>query len=456
MSSAQPRSYCPDQPLAGDLRRQLDLLVLRDMMFARKRHFGSCCSPTKRISSNILADRLSRLVEHGLLTKADDPTHKQKAISADREGHRAASGRRADRRLGIALGSRRRSSTRPARKYPARYPRRRPARLGGADGRVARGTPSMKRRFNFLFVIRRLGRFLCGTRTPSSMNRVEKPSRYIGGGPAGLQGPGDRARAHLPGVPGAYEIGMSHLGTKILYGILNNRRGRLRAGVRALDRLRGRAPGARAAAGHAGERPRRSPTFDVIGFSLQYELTYTNVLNMSIWAGLPYARPTRRGRAAGTGRRPDRDPSRAAGAVHRRLLHRRGGREVAAAGAGGGRAARAGVPRRERLIRLGGAIPCTCPSLRDRHRRRDRVPRRRRAGRSARAGSPAARAGRGHQPIPVPRRRRCRTRRQSSIAWRSRWRVAAPRVPLLPGGHDLPPRARARSGGGAGRAGRRA
>jgi DNA-binding HxlR family transcriptional regulator len=33
-----------------------------------------------RISSNILADRLARLVDHGLLTRADDPTHKQKAI----------------------------------------------------------------------------------------------------------------------------------------------------------------------------------------------------------------------------------------------------------------------------------------------------------------------------------------------------------------------------------------
>lgn len=36
----------------------------------------------EKISSNILADRLVRLVEHGMLTKADDPTHKQKAISS--------------------------------------------------------------------------------------------------------------------------------------------------------------------------------------------------------------------------------------------------------------------------------------------------------------------------------------------------------------------------------------
>ncbi|MFB9966762.1 winged helix-turn-helix transcriptional regulator [Sinosporangium siamense] len=34
----------------------------------------------ERISSNILADRLAVLVEHGLLTKAEDPSHKQKVI----------------------------------------------------------------------------------------------------------------------------------------------------------------------------------------------------------------------------------------------------------------------------------------------------------------------------------------------------------------------------------------
>ncbi len=56
------------------------LLVLRDMMFAGKRHFRELLQSDERISSNILADRLARLVEHGVLTKQDDPTHKQKAI----------------------------------------------------------------------------------------------------------------------------------------------------------------------------------------------------------------------------------------------------------------------------------------------------------------------------------------------------------------------------------------
>jgi DNA-binding HxlR family transcriptional regulator len=56
------------------------LLILRDMMFAGKRHFRELLQSDEHISSNILADRLRRLVDHGLLTKTDDPTHKQKAV----------------------------------------------------------------------------------------------------------------------------------------------------------------------------------------------------------------------------------------------------------------------------------------------------------------------------------------------------------------------------------------
>jgi DNA-binding HxlR family transcriptional regulator len=80
MSITGPRSYCPinlSLELFGDA---WTLLVLRDVMFAGKRHFRELMQSDERISSNILADRLARLVEHGLLTKSDDPTHKQKAI----------------------------------------------------------------------------------------------------------------------------------------------------------------------------------------------------------------------------------------------------------------------------------------------------------------------------------------------------------------------------------------
>jgi len=80
MSSTEPRSYCPISLSLEIFGDSWTLLVLRDMMFAGKRHFRELLQSDEHISSNILADRLARLVEHGLLTKADDPTHKQKAI----------------------------------------------------------------------------------------------------------------------------------------------------------------------------------------------------------------------------------------------------------------------------------------------------------------------------------------------------------------------------------------
>jgi len=49
-------------------------------MFAGKRHFREFLQSDEGIASNILAERLSRLVDAGVLTKADDPTHLQKAI----------------------------------------------------------------------------------------------------------------------------------------------------------------------------------------------------------------------------------------------------------------------------------------------------------------------------------------------------------------------------------------
>ena len=80
MPTAQPRSYCPINLSLEIFGDSWTLLVLRDLMFGGKRHFRELLQSDEGISSNILADRLARLVEHGLLTKSDDPTHKQKAI----------------------------------------------------------------------------------------------------------------------------------------------------------------------------------------------------------------------------------------------------------------------------------------------------------------------------------------------------------------------------------------
>ena len=117
--------------------------------------------------------------------------------------------------------------------------------------------------------------------------QVQKPSRYVGGeynqvrkDPATV-----RARVCLA-FPDAYEIGMSHLGSKILYSLLN------RTPAIACERIF--APWLDM---EAELRSRRLPlltlesassldAFDVVGFSLQYELNFTLVLNILDLSGL--------------------------------------------------------------------------------------------------------------------------------------------------------------------------
>jgi DNA-binding HxlR family transcriptional regulator len=74
------RSYCPINLSLEIFGDRWTLLVLRDMMFGSKRHFRELLQSDELIASNILADRLKLLLEHGIVTRADDPTHKQKAI----------------------------------------------------------------------------------------------------------------------------------------------------------------------------------------------------------------------------------------------------------------------------------------------------------------------------------------------------------------------------------------
>lgn len=75
------RSGCPINltiELFGD---RWTLLILRDIIFADRRHFRELLRGSdERITSSILADRLNRLVDTGILTRSDDPTHKQKAV----------------------------------------------------------------------------------------------------------------------------------------------------------------------------------------------------------------------------------------------------------------------------------------------------------------------------------------------------------------------------------------
>ncbi|MBB4908705.1 winged helix-turn-helix transcriptional regulator [Actinophytocola algeriensis] len=72
------RSNCPINLSLEIFGDRWTLLVLRDVIFGGARHFRELLASPERISSNVLADRLATLVDHGLLTKADDPSHKQK------------------------------------------------------------------------------------------------------------------------------------------------------------------------------------------------------------------------------------------------------------------------------------------------------------------------------------------------------------------------------------------
>ncbi|WP_429812782.1 winged helix-turn-helix transcriptional regulator [Ensifer sp. B1-9] len=74
------RSGCPINLSLEVFGDKWSLLIIRDMIFGGKRHFRELLRSQEGISSNILADRLKMLVEQGMLTKADDPSHKQKAI----------------------------------------------------------------------------------------------------------------------------------------------------------------------------------------------------------------------------------------------------------------------------------------------------------------------------------------------------------------------------------------
>jgi DNA-binding HxlR family transcriptional regulator len=75
------RSGCPINLTLEVVGDKWSLLVIRDMMFGNRRHFRELLIRSEEgISSNILADRLKTLFDQGIITWADDPSHKQKGI----------------------------------------------------------------------------------------------------------------------------------------------------------------------------------------------------------------------------------------------------------------------------------------------------------------------------------------------------------------------------------------
>ncbi|HZS38752.1 MAG TPA: TIGR03960 family B12-binding radical SAM protein [Polyangia bacterium] len=120
------------------------------------------------------------------------------------------------------------------------------------------------------------------------VGRVEKPARYLGGEFQSVRKAPDAVDVRVAlAFPDVYDIGMSHLGTKILYSLLNKhpRIACERAFTPWIDM-------------EAELRKRQLPlvtlesaeplrSFDVVGLSLQYEMTFTNVLTLLDLGGIP-------------------------------------------------------------------------------------------------------------------------------------------------------------------------
>ena len=118
------------------------------------------------------------------------------------------------------------------------------------------------------------------------LERVEKPARYIGGEWNSIVKDAAQVRFALC-FPDVYEIGMSHLGSRILYHVLNEQEGI------ACERVYAPWPDMEAALREAGEplfsleTKRPVGAFDVLGFSLLYEMCYTNILTVLELSGIP-------------------------------------------------------------------------------------------------------------------------------------------------------------------------
>ncbi|MGI5881497.1 MAG: TIGR03960 family B12-binding radical SAM protein [Dethiobacteria bacterium] len=120
------------------------------------------------------------------------------------------------------------------------------------------------------------------------LDKVQKPARYLGGEINAVYKPPDGLELRLAlAFPDLYEVGMSHLGLKILYGLVNNMPG--------MSAERVFAPGRDMEELLQGEKlplfslEGKTPLcdFDLVGFTIQYELSYTAILNMLELGGIP-------------------------------------------------------------------------------------------------------------------------------------------------------------------------
>lgn len=113
------------------------------------------------------------------------------------------------------------------------------------------------------------------------LQRVERPGRYVGGEYNAIRKDWNEIPLRVAfAFPDVYEVGMSHLGLQILYAVVNSRPDTL------MERVFAPWPDMEALLREneiplfALESGRPVKDFDILAFTLQYELTYTNVLNI--------------------------------------------------------------------------------------------------------------------------------------------------------------------------------
>ena len=117
---------------------------------------------------------------------------------------------------------------------------------------------------------------------------VRRPIRYLGGEWNSIAKDPSKVKCRLLlAFPDTYEIGMSHLGIRILYHLVNSRP------ELACERVFSpwvdmeKEMRVRGIPLYSLETRRPASEFDIIGFSLQYEMNYTNLLNLLDLAGIP-------------------------------------------------------------------------------------------------------------------------------------------------------------------------
>jgi radical SAM superfamily enzyme YgiQ (UPF0313 family) len=127
------------------------------------------------------------------------------------------------------------------------------------------------------------------------LDRVQKPGRYIGEETNSVRKEFVKGRTSVAlAYPDTYEVGMSYLGLRILYHLLNERDDivceRVFAPWEDMEKeliKEGRRL-------FSLESRTELNKFDIVGFSLSYELTYTNVLNMLHLSGITIRSSERR------------------------------------------------------------------------------------------------------------------------------------------------------------------